>query len=106
MPTSKKLVEIARIMEEEGYNPGYEVVEGEGARATLEITLKYGEKKAKTIRGIRRISSRVCASTPAGRAARVLGGLGTTIVSTSNGVMTDRDARKMGIGGEVIAYIW
>ena len=55
MPSSKKLVEIARIMQEEGYVAGYEVVEGE-PRATLEITLKYGEKKAKTIRGIRRIS--------------------------------------------------
>ena len=93
-------------MQEEGYVAGYEVVEGE-PRATLEITLKYGEKKAKTIRGIRRISKpglRIYAGKD--ELPRVLGGLGTAIVSTSNGVMTDRDARKKGIGGEVIAYIW
>ena len=66
-----------------------------------------GEKKAKTIRGIRRISKpglRIYAGKD--ELPRVLGGLGTAIVSTSNGVMTDRDARKKGIGGEVIAYIW
>ena len=106
MPSSKKLVEIARILQLEGYVAGYEVVEGE-PRATLEITLKYGEKKAKTIRGIRRISKpglRIYAGKD--ELPRVLGGLGTAIVSTSNGVMTDRDARKKGIGGEVIAYIW
>ena len=106
MPSSKKLDEIARIMQEEGYVAGYEVVEGD-PRATLEITLKYGAKKAKTIRGIRRISKpglRIYAGKD--ELPRVLGGLGTAIISTSNGVMTDRDARKKGIGGEVIAYIW
>ena len=106
MPSSKKLVEIARIMQEEGYVAGYEVVEGE-PRATLEITLKYGEKKAKTIRGIKRISKpglRIYAGK--NDLPRVLGGLGTAIISTSQGVMTDRDARNKGIGGEVIAYIW
>ncbi len=108
MPTSKKLVEIARIMEQEGYIQGFDVVEVEGApRAQLEIVLKYGEKKAKTIRGIKRISKpglRIYAGKD--ELPRVLGGLGTAIISTSKGVMTDRDARKMGIGGEVIAYIW
>lgn len=82
------------------------VIEGE-PRATLEITLKYGDKKAKTIRGIKRISKpglRIYAGKD--ELPRVLGGLGTAIVSTSNGVMTDRDARKKGVGGEVIAYIW
>lgn len=106
MPSSKKLVEIARIMQEEGYVQGYDVIEGE-PRATLEITLKYGNKKAKTIRGIKRISKpglRIYAGKD--ELPRVLGGLGTAIVSTSNGVMTDRDARKKGVGGEVIAYIW
>ena len=94
MPSSKKLVEIARIMQEEGYVQGYDVIEGE-PRATLEITLKYGDKKAKTIRGIKRISKpglRIYAGKD--ELPRVLGGLGTAIVSTSNGVMTDRDARK------------
>lgn len=106
MPSSKKLVEIARIMTEEGYVAGYDVIDGE-PRATLEITLKYGEKKAKTIRGIKRISKpglRIYAGKD--ELPRVLGGLGTAVISTSKGVMTDRDARKMGIGGEVVAYIW
>ncbi len=106
MPSSKKLIEIARIMEEEGYIAGFTVEPGE-PRATLTITLKYGEKKAKTIRGIKRISKpglRIYAGK--GDLPRVLGGLGTAIVSTSKGVMCDRDARKAGVGGEVIAYIW
>ena len=106
MPSSKKLVEIARIIDREGYVAGYEVEEGE-PRATLTITLKYGEKKAKTIKGIKRISKpglRIYAGKD--ELPRVLGGMGTAIISTSKGVMTDREARKMGIGGEVIAYIW
>ena len=106
MPSSKKLVEIARVMAEEGYITRYEVIDGE-PRATLEITMKYGEKKAKTIRGIKRISKpglRIYAGVD--ELPRVLGGLGTAIVSTSKGVMCDRDARKAGVGGEVIAYVW
>ncbi|MDO5117922.1 MAG: 30S ribosomal protein S8 [Eggerthellaceae bacterium] len=106
MPSSKKLVEIARIMDQEGYIAGYEVIDGQ-PRATLEITLKYGDKKAKTIRGIKRISKpglRIYAGKD--ELPRVLGGLGTAIISTSSGVMTDRDARKKGIGGEVVAFIW
>ena len=106
MPSSKKLVEIARIMAEEGYIRGYDVIEGE-PRATLELTLKYGEKNARAIRGIKRISKpglRIYAGKD--ELPRVLGGLGTAIISTSKGVMTDRDARKQGVGGEVIAYIW
>ena len=106
MPSSKKLVEIARIMQEEGYITGYEV-ESANPRDILEITLKYGPKKAKTIRGIKRISKpglRIYAGKD--DLPRVLGGLGTAIISTSRGVMTDRDARKQGIGGEVIAYLW
>lgn len=106
MRSSKKLVEIARIMQEEGYITGYEV-ESANPRDILEITLKYGEKKARTIRGIKRISKpglRIYAGKD--ELPRVLGGLGTAIISTSKGVMADRDARKNGIGGEVIAYIW
>ena len=106
MPSSKKLVEIARIMQEEGSITGYEV-ESANPRDILEITLKYGEKKARTIRGIKRISKpglRIYAGKD--ELPRVLGGLGTAIISTSKGVMADRDARKNGIGGEVIAYIW
>ena len=106
MPSSKKLVEIARIMREEGYIADF-VVEAATPRGILEITLKYGEKKDRTIRGIKRISKpglRIYAGKD--ELPRVLGGLGTAIISTSKGVMTDRDARKAGVGGEVIAYIW
>ena len=82
-------------------------MESANPRDILEITLKYGEKKARTIRGIKRISKpglRIYAGKD--ELPRVLGGLGTAIISTSKGVMADRDARKNGIGGEVIAYIW
>lgn len=106
MPSSKKLTEIARIMTEEGYVQGYEVLPSQ-PRDILEITLKYGDKKEKIIRGIKRISKpglRIYAGKD--ELPRVLGGLGTAVVSTSKGVMTDRDARKAGVGGEVIAYIW
>ncbi len=106
MPSSKKLIEIARVMAEEGYITRYEIIDGD-PRATLEITLKYGDKRAKTIRGIKRISKpglRIYAGKD--ELPRVLGGLGTAIVSTSKGVMCDRDARKAGVGGEVIAYVW
>ncbi|MGI6045501.1 MAG: 30S ribosomal protein S8 [Eggerthellaceae bacterium] len=106
MPSSKKLVEIARIMQEEGYIQRYEVIDAK-PRPELEIVLKYGDKKSRTIRGIKRISKpglRIYAGKD--ELPRVLGGLGTVIVSTSQGVMTDRDARKAGIGGEVVAYVW
>ena len=106
MPSSKKLTEIARIMTEEGYVQGYEVLPAQ-PRDILEITLKYGDKKEKIIRGIKRISKpglRIYAGKD--ELPRVLGGLGTAVVSTSKGVMTDRDARKAGVGGDVIAYIW
>ena len=102
----QKLIEIARVMTEEGYINGFEVIDGE-PRPTLEVTLKYGDKKSKTIRGIKRISKpglRIYAGKD--ELPRVLGGLGTAIVSTSKGVMCDRDARKAGVGGEVIAYVW
>ena len=106
MPSSKKLVEIARIMQEEGYIAGYDIEKAE-PRDILESTLKYGDKKSKTLRGLKRISKpglRIYAGKD--ELPRVLGGLGTAIISTSHGVMTDRDARKAGVGGEVIAYIW
>lgn len=106
MPSSKKLVEIARVIKEEGYISDYEVI-SKKPQDELVITLKYGAKKAKVIRGIRRISKpglRIYAGKD--ELPRVLGGLGTAIVSTSKGVMTDRDARIAGVGGEVLAYIW
>ena len=106
MPSSKVLVEVARVMCEEGYIAGYEV-EDTKPQKTLHITLKYGKRNAKIIKGIRRISKpglriyKAAADLP-----RVLGGLGTAIVSTSKGMMCDRDARKLGIGGEIICYLW
>ena len=106
MPSSKKLVEIARILKQEGYIADYSVAETE-PQDSLEVTLKYGPKKERTITGIRRISKpglRVYAKKD--ELPRVLGGLGIAVVSTSHGVMTDRVARKEGVGGEVIAYIW
>lgn len=106
MPSSKKLVEIARVMKEEGYIADY-VVEPGTPHDDLVITLKYGERRSKVIRGIRRISKpglRIYAG--AKELPRVLGGLGIAIVSTSSGVMCDREARKLGVGGEVVAYVW
>ena len=108
MPSSKKLVEIARVIYEEGYIESYSVEDTEKPPfKTLHITLKYGPKKSKVINGIKRISK------PGLRKysgvqdlPRVRGGLGTAIVSTSKGVMTDRDARAKGVGGEVVAFVW
>ena len=106
MPSSKVLVEIARVITEEGYVEGY-TVEDTKPQKTLHITLKYGKKRAQVIRGIRRISKpglRIYST--AEKLPRVLGGLGPAVVSTSKGMMCDRDARKNGVGGEVIAYVW
>jgi len=106
MPSSRKLVEVARIMKEEGYIEDYKVTAGT-PQDSLEVVLKYGPKKQRTITGIRRISKpglRVYAKKD--DLPRVLGGLGIAVISTSSGVMTDRAARKAGVGGEVIAYIW
>ena len=106
MPSSKVLVEIARVITEEGYVEGY-TIEDTKPQKTLHVTLKYGKKRAKVIRGIRRISKpglRIYST--AEKLPRVLGGLGTAVVSTSKGMMCDRDARKNGVGGEVIAYVW
>ncbi len=106
MPSSKKLVEIARILKQEGYVSDYRVVAGE-PQASLELDLKYGPKKQRTITGLRRISKpglRVYAKKD--ELPRVLGGLGIAVISTSNGVMTEKQAKSAGVGGEVIAYIW
>ena len=106
MPSSKKLVEIARVIYEEGFIEGY-TVEDTMPQKTLHITLKYGPKKAKVINGIRRISKPGLRKYAAVKdLPRVRGGLGTAIVSTSKGVMTDRDCRANGVGGEIIAFVW
>ncbi len=106
MPSSKVLVEVARVIYEEGYIEGYSV-EDTVPQKTLHITLKYGERRSKIIRGIKRISKpglRIYSK--AEDLPRVLGGLGIAVISTSKGMMCDRDARKLGIGGEVICYVW
>lgn len=104
---SKMTSEVARILKEEGYIADYTVEKNtNGDKITL--TLKYANnKKEKVITGLKRISKpglRVYAK--ASELPRVLNGLGIAIISTSNGIMTDRDARNKGLGGEVLAYIW
>ena len=106
MPVSKEKKAIAEILKEEGYITDYKV-EGEGIHKDLTITLKYTEDNKKIISGLRRISKpglRVYAQVE--NLPRVLNGLGIAIISTSNGMMTDKNARKNHLGGEVIAYIW
>ena len=106
MPSSRKLVEIARIMKEEGYITEYEIV-AKAPQDELVITLKYGDKNEKVIRGIRRISKpglRMYAKHA--ELPKLLGGLGIAIISTSKGIMSDKQARKAGLGGEVVAYVW
>jgi small subunit ribosomal protein S8 len=106
MPSTKVLVEIARVICEEGYIEGYSV-EDTTPQKTLHVTLKYGVRRARVIRGIKRISKPgLRIYTAADKLPRVLGGLGTAVISTSKGMMCDRDARKQGVGGEIIAYIW
>ncbi|WP_294729931.1 30S ribosomal protein S8 [uncultured Faecalibaculum sp.] len=105
MPSSKEKAAIAKILLDEGYINGYKI-EGD-VKKTLTIDLKYGKNGEKVISGLRRISKpglRVYAKVE--NLPRVLNGLGTALISTSGGIMTDRDARKKNMGGEVIAYIW
>jgi small subunit ribosomal protein S8 len=105
-PISKLAESILRILQQEGYIDGFDR-EGEGVEQAFRIRLKYGNGRQRTISGIKRISTpgrRVYAQRD--KLPRVLGGLGVAIVSTSQGVMTDRDASKKGIGGEVLAFVW
>lgn len=109
MASSKIKVGIGRILTEEGYIAGYEVIEpGEGEVSnSLRITLKYGDDRERSLSGVRRISKpglRVYAKST--RLPRVLGGLGIAIISTSAGLMTDRQAHARSVGGEVLAYVW
>jgi len=107
VPSSRIKLAIADILASEGYIKGYELLE-EGVKKTMRITLKFGrDKNEKVIAGLKRISKpglRVYAS--AADMPKVLGGLGTAIVSTNKGIITDKEARKLGVGGEVLAFIW
>lgn len=107
MPSSMQKVQIAGILKQEGYIDDFEAVQGPATGATLRVRLRYGQDRSKTISGVRRISKpglRVYATSA--KLPKVLGGMGTAIISTSKGIMTDRDARRRQVGGEVIAYIW
>jgi small subunit ribosomal protein S8 len=108
MPSSKLKESLAAILVSEGYIVGYEVNEEPGKPGkTLEITMKYSPDRARTISGIKRVSKpglRIYAR--ADKMPRVLGGLGVAVVSTSKGLMTDREARKRRMGGEVLCYVW
>lgn len=106
MPSSKVKEAIAEILQREGYIAAYRV-EPTRPQKTLHVTLKYGPNRERVLAGIKRVSKpgrRVYVKRQ--ELPRVLGGLGTAILSTSQGVMTDREARRRGIGGEVIAYVW
>jgi small subunit ribosomal protein S8 len=106
MPTSGMKQEIARLLQEEGYIKGFRVVEGEPF-STLVIELKFGRNRERVITDLKRVSKpgrRVYARKD--RLPRVLGGLGTAIMSTSTGVITGRQAQERGVGGEVIAFVW
>jgi small subunit ribosomal protein S8 len=109
MPYSKIKVGVAEILQREGYIAGWKVeepAEGEVGK-TLHLELKYGQSRERSIAGVRRISKpglRVYAKASA--LPRVLGGLGIAIISTSGGLLTDREAKNKGVGGEVLAYVW
>jgi len=109
MPYSKLKQGVAEILKAEGYITSFEVAEDPtgGVAKTLTITLKYGRQRERSIAGLRRISKpglRVYAKSTG--LPKVLGGLGVAIISTSTGLLTDRQAHQKGVGGEVLAYVW
>ena len=108
MPSSTLKTRIAEILQQEGYIAGWRVEENEaGPGRTLVLDLKYGPNRERSIAGVRRVSKpglRVYAKSTA--LPKVLGGLGVAIISTSSGLLTDRQAAKKGVGGEVLAYVW
>ena len=106
VPASKLKLELARILKEEGFIKDYKLLD-ENVQGMILLTLKYGENKQRVITGLKRISKpglRVYAK--AEEVPRVLNGLGLAIISTSKGIMTDKEARRQNLGGEVLAYIW
>ncbi len=108
MPSSKQKVALAEVLRREGYIGGYETSPSpKGVGEVLTITMKYSADRDRTISGLRRISTpglRVYRKADA--VPRVLGGLGVAVLSTSDGLMTDREARKRNVGGEVLCYVW
>jgi small subunit ribosomal protein S8 len=107
IPRSKIKESIARILADEGYVDGFEIVTDDSSHPHIKIQLRYSEERERAIAGIRRISKpgrRIYRG--AGELPRVLGGMGVAIISTSQGVMTDKQARRARVGGEVLAYVW
>jgi small subunit ribosomal protein S8 len=107
MPSSKIKTHIAEILQQEGYIAGWRVQEGDGPGKELIVDLKYGPNRERTIAGVKRISKpglRVYAK--ADNLPKVLGGLGVAIISTSTGLLTDRQAKSRGVGGEVLAFVY
>ena len=106
IPASNMKKAICQILVDEGYVKGFTVTE-DGKQGIIKVTLKYGEGKTPVIKGLRRVSKPgLCIYSNADELPRVMKGLGIAIISTSRGVMTDREARKAHIGGEVLAFIW
>ncbi|MCC8022766.1 MAG: 30S ribosomal protein S8 [Clostridiales bacterium] len=106
IPASNMKKAIAQILVDEGYVKGYKVIE-DGKQGVIRMTLKYGENKSQVITGLRRVSKpglRIYSNVE--DMPKVMRGLGVAIVSTSKGLMTDRQARKENVGGEVLAFIW
>jgi small subunit ribosomal protein S8 len=106
MPSSKIKVNLAKVLEQEGYVQGFSVEQTE-PQPTLTVRLKYGPNRERVITGLRRISKpglRVYVKRT--EIPRVLGGLGVAILSTNEGLVTDRTARSRGLGGEIVAYVW
>jgi small subunit ribosomal protein S8 len=106
MPHSKLKVHIAEILKREGYISGFRAEQGDKGK-NLVVELKYGPNRERSIAGLRRVSKpglRVYAKST--NLPKVLGGLGVAIISTSTGLLTDRQAGKQGVGGEVLAYVW
>ena len=107
IPSSSMKLAIAKILFDEGYIKSFEEIKEENNQGVIRITLKYTEKGKKVIDGLKRISKpglRVYASKD--KLPKVLNGLGIAIISTSQGLKTDKEARQLGVGGEVLAYVW
>lgn len=106
IPASNMKKAIADILVEEGYVKSYQMID-DGKQGTIRVTMKYGAGKSKIVRGLRRVSKpglRIYASSE--DMPQVMNGLGIAIVSTSKGIMTDKKARKLNVGGEVLAFVW
>ncbi|MDD6254651.1 MAG: 30S ribosomal protein S8 [Eubacteriales bacterium] len=106
IPASKMKKSIVEILKDEGYIKDYEIID-DNIQGTIRVTLKYGANKEHVISGLKKISKpglKVYAKKD--EIPKVLGGLGIAIISTSNGIISDKEARKLGVGGEVICYVW